>query len=475
MVLTKRNLLATLLTLVIGMQFSCKKDAPAPINPPPSILEQFYSIGAKQVASDLIRTSDGGYLMVGTSYPNTTDPEGDIVVIKTDSIGVQQWHSLLGKTAGAGTGNLAGMHIEYHEEGVKIAELPNQTGYTVAANRTYVAYPTASSTTGTKKQTKIVMYSLDNSGAAQTADGHELRANTDFTENVSDFKIDNSNGNLHYILTGYTTNVNPNKPNDPNNGIYDLTDIVTILMDASFSEVWATGATAYGFLGKDHGTSVQILPDGYLVVGTIEEQHTANGPFMGRLAAIKMRKDNGVPTNPMYFGDQDYNFEGAYSTYDATAGHITIAATVAGGNSAYTGQIAVLQLDENLNAQTPNPIAFGLTFLDPTPPTATSINNSFKVQSIAALPNNDGFLIASTMTDNLGKDICISKLNDDFSLPATDWPYYHGYTTGNSMSTTQELAGTVLPVIDNNTLIGHAFTGTFNANSSNSQIGWVRF
>lgn len=463
-----------LLSIAICLQYSCQKDATTTTSAS-TVLDQFYTIGAKQKAADMIRTTDGGYLMVGTSYPTASSVEGDIVAIKVDSLGIQQWHTLMGKAAGPGSGNLAGMHVKYHEKGVKVAALPDGSGYTIAANRTYVAYATPSSATGFTKQTKVVFYNIDNAGIATSTDGQELRSSTAFTDRIADFKIDDSNGALKYILTGYTSDVQASKPLGTHTLANDLTDVFTVLLDDNFTPLWSSGSLAYGFSREDYGTSIQVLPNSYLVIGTSEEILPSAGTYHSRFLAVQLNKDNGIPINPVYLGDPSYQLEGGYSTYDASSQTITAVGNVLGGTSAYTGQLAVFQLDLNLNIQTPNPTSIGCLFIRPTAPTSTSINNRFQAQSIAPIPNNGGFLISSTMVDNIGKDICISKLNANLILPSANWPYYYGYTTGHMASLGHEIAATVLPVLENNSLTGYAFTGTFKSNTNASEIGWVRF
>jgi hypothetical protein len=471
---TKKKFLVAFLSLIIGAQYSCKEDTTEPTDSV-TTTEEMYTIGAKSVTADIIKTSDGGYLMVGTSYAST-NVEGDIAAIKTDSRGIQQWSTSMGKVPGTGTGSLAGQTIKYDEMGVKVVEEADGS-YTIAGNRTYVAYPNASSTSGVRKHTKIVFYKLSASGTATTSDGVELRSSTEFTDQVSDFKIDASSGASQYILTGYTSDIQQNKPNDANNGAYDFTDILTMSLDASFNALWSNSSSAYGFAGSDYGTSVQVMSNGYLIIGTTEESVSSSSTaYFSRFTTVLFTKSGGTPINVSLFGDQDYELEGGYSVYDATNNRITIVGNTTGSSNIAAGQLVVFQIDDNLSIQNPNASntnGFGFELITPTAPTATSINNTFKANSIALIPNNGGFAISSTLSDNLGKDICISKLANDFSLPATSWPHYYG--TGSSVSTSQEWAGPVIPILDTNGAVEYAYTGTFNANTSTSQIGWVLF
>lgn len=466
---TKKKFLVAFLSLIVGAQYSCKKDTTEPTESV-TITEEMYSIGANSVTADMIQTSDGGYIIVGTSYASSNS-DGDIVAIKTDSRGIEQWSTLMGKPSGVGTGSLAGQTIRYHEEGVKIAEEADGS-FTLAGNRTYYSYANPNSTSGVRNHTKIVFYKLSAAGAATTTDGVELRSNSELTDQISDFKIDASNGSIQYILTGYTTDVQSNKPNDSNNGAYDLTDILTISLDASFNMMWHTSGLAYGFPGQDYGTSIQILSGGYLVVGTSEER-TLGTSYNSRIIAVVMEKTGGTPLNVSYFLSQGCEFEGGYSVYDATNQLITIVGSVVGGTSSFTGQLAAIQISDNLTKTLPNSTSSSFEFINPTPSSTTSTSNTFKAASIALIPNNGGFVISSTSSDNLGKDICITKLASDFSLPATGWPHYYGLANG--FYSNLQLVGPVLPIVDANGTVEYAYTGTFNANTTTPQIGWVLF
>jgi len=65
-------------------------------------------------AADVLQTSDGGYVIAGTS---TNEDIGDIIVIKTDAEGNEVWHKLLGKSS-------------YYDECGSIAMMPDG-GYMV--------------------------------------------------------------------------------------------------------------------------------------------------------------------------------------------------------------------------------------------------------------------------------------------------------------------------------------------------------
>ncbi|BDS11763.1 hypothetical protein [Aureispira anguillae] len=460
------------LIFILGFHTACQQDPNlTPTNAHIDFVQQ-YGSSSKQIAADVKQTPDGGYIMVGSAYSQATEVEADILVIKTDAAGIEQWSVLLGKAAGMGTGALSNEYVRYDELAVKVELLPNNGGYVIAGNRTYVAYPNAASTVGTKHQSKIVLYELDLNGGLSVVNGTELKEGKESTEMLSDFKLDENNGVIKYVLTGYTTDITTNKPIDPDNGIYDLTDIFTTVLDDSFTPLWFAGNSTYGFSGKDYGTSIQILPDAYLVIGTVQEKDGNNG-FNSKLAAIKMRKDNGMPLSPKYFGDQDYDLAGGHSTYNPSTQKITITGHAKNSSLVNANQVFVLQVDEALNTQYPNGTnssTYGFKFLGLTAPSSLSLGSTYEAASIDWLPNNEGFVIAVTHEDQLGTDIGIVNLEANFDL-RSGWPYYQG-TIGNRSN---ELAATVIAATNSaNNQAVITFTGTFEANTNTSQIGLVQ-
>lgn len=478
--LSKKYKLFILLVLVTCLGTGCQKDQIAPANQSTAFVK-YYGHVADQIASDVIQTQDGGYLLVGATNSYIDAAESDVFVVKTDSLGNEMWSSSFGKIDGA----VGTSYMRYDEEGIRIIELPDASAYIVAANRTYVTYPDGSSLLGVRGRARIVMYSLDPAtGAPTTPEGTELRASigSTHTDKVSDMKLDSAGGGTKYVLTGYTTNLSTNKPVDTHQGAYDKTDILTLLVEADFSELWATGTTAYGFNGEDYGTSVQILTDAYLVCGTTDKRDESNpsSNFYTRLVAVNMRKDNGVPTNPTYFGDENYNFEGGHSTYDAESGKITIAAGVKGGINSNKGYLVLLQLDESLNAITPNGVDFSCRYYNLSNENSASEATPYIAESIAVLPDNEGFIVSATYKKTqLESTIYITKFDTNLDV-MTGWPFSFGHEDGAGFLVTQDIGGTVLPVSESvsgtsqTKLAGYVFTGTFGLATTNRMIGLVK-
>lgn len=74
---------------------------------------------------DVIQTSDGGYIMVGKSFSFSTNSDYDVYVVKVSSLGIVQWS----KTYGGGTTN-------HNETGYSIAQT-NDGGYIITGESMY--------------------------------------------------------------------------------------------------------------------------------------------------------------------------------------------------------------------------------------------------------------------------------------------------------------------------------------------------
>ncbi|MGH1337469.1 MAG: hypothetical protein ACRBFS_15200 [Aureispira sp.] len=488
-----------LLITIIGFS-SCQKDTISPPNQSTAFVK-YYGHVATQTAADLLRTADGGYILLGATNSYTKGDERDIFVVKTDSLGNEMWSSSFGRKDGASAASsgFRGDYLRFDEEGVRLVELPGGEVYTLACNRTYVQYADAITSVGTRGETKIVLYQIDaltgavinkNRGTNTSEDlGEELNETTaaSFTEKVSDMKVDSSSGIIKYILTGMTTNV-PNKATLPNNdnAVSDRSDIYTIALDEDFDISWTTLDITGGLIGEDFGVSVQILPQGYLICGTIERNYASNTsdfePYSD-LIVVLMNKSSGQPTNPRFHGNENgagaSNFIGGQSVYNPTSGHVTILAHVEEENSIIgAGQLVLLQVDEAGIAQLID--GNKITFLDVNG-TANG-NKPYISASIAELPDEDGYIISATYREivNVEHDICIIKVDNNFEI-VTGWPYYFGYNEvgGGGVFATQENAGTVIPVTEAVTgtsqtkLTGYAFTGTFGL-GTNDMLGLVK-
>jgi hypothetical protein len=477
----------SILVVILAWLSSCQQDVITPANQSIAFVK-YYGQVATQTAADLLRTSDGGYILLGATTSYTAGDERDVFVVKTDSLGNEIWSSSFGRAA---TDNFStysnpnlfnGDYVRFDEVGVRLVPLPGGNMYTLACNRTYVRYADPSTTISTRGETKVVLYQIDaTTGAATTTDGVELNSNTadTFTEMVSDMKVDATGGVIKYVLTGMTTDVT-NKAAIPgnNNQVSDRSDIYTVALDDNFNVLWQVGNQKYGRVGADYGVSVQILPQGYLVCGTIERNYDATAttflPYSD-LLVVFMSKVTGQPANSVYFGNQGTDFRGGQSVYNASTGIVTILGNVS-QSSADAGKLALVQINETGMPQSVNGDV--ITYLDVNG-TASSAQ-PYVSASINEIPDNGGYILAATYKEipNTEHDICIIKVAPDFSID-TDWPYYYTEAGSQNVLPTLDEAGTVIPVteavagVNQGVLTGYAFTGTLS-DGTNGKLGLVK-
>jgi len=497
--LSKKNILFVLFLLTTYLSSSCKKEQISPINQEVAFVKYYGHVG-DQTATDVIRTSDGGYVLVGSTNSYSTREEMDILVVKTDSLGNELWSSAIGRTEGT-VGGASFNYLRFDEEGVRIIELPDQSAYVLAANRIYYDYPLASSLQAERVTgpTKIVLYALDPmTGTPTIADGTELRAgiysgvNSTLEETVSDMKIDTMNGN-RYILTGSTNDIKPNKPNDNDNGAFDEYDVFTALLEPDFSIVASWNTLTTGFAGIDYASSVQILPAGYLITGITDVNYAASGQitnYIPNIFAVLLQKSGGAPLNEQEYGADDYHFRGGYSVYDSDDNVITIAIDIdrgAGSNGdrgkvglfqlkidAYTGGGTGINMEEVLTNGSTSPT--NCKFYDLQDRNGMS-GTEHLITSIALLPGREGYVLSSTeKSSEFESDICITKIDKELNIEE-GWPYYFGYADNNNLVLTRDEAGTVLPVISGTSnqisISGYVFTGKFGL-GTNNVMGLIR-
>lgn len=475
--ISKKTIIFVLLSFIVCLETGCEKSFISPANQSTAFVK-YYGHVADQSTSDLIATLDGGYIMVGSTNSYTNNAETDIFVVKTDSLGNEMWSSSFGRRDGDADNRYPNSYLKYDEKGVKIFELPDGSGYTVAANRTYVKYASASALKSEEVLTKVVMYSLDASGVPTQIAGTEIfgALYPTETDEVRDMKFDSARN--VYVLTGLTTNVNtPILGNEQ--------DILTVTCRPDFSINGLWSQYAYGFEGNDYGTSVQILDNDYLVCGVMTRNYgTATEPdLVPQIVTVNMSKGSGNPTNPQYFGDQTIHFDGGYSVYDTLEGIITIAAHIKAGDvSSYNGKIALLQIeDQALASVTPSPTSFNSRFYDLAG--GASALTPYEAGSIALLPNNEGFILSTTYyaneTNPSSKESSAYLVKFDQNLDmVSGWPYSFGYAN-SLVANTEDIAGTVLPVtstISGGTkkeITGYIFTGSFFV-GTNKMMGLVK-
>lgn len=439
-----------LISLIAALtQTGCEK-------PTPSINDQLslefntkFGGTTAQKHSDIKRTSDGGYLLLGTINSTTTTGLRDIYLVKLDADGTQEWAKSFGTPS---SGNYT-----YDEEGVKIAVLNNS--YLLAGNKTYY--------NGTNEEkSKIVLYEVDLTGNV-LAGPVELRNTGNeatFSEKITDITLDNSSGTDNYILTGSTTNIYTSKPGGLDSK--DKWDMLIMKLDANLNSMWSSSTSTYGFGGEDKGVAVGVLSDGYVVFG-ITQKSTDN--YENRFQAIKLGKSSGSLITSKPITGSNEAIEGGNFCYDDTQQKFTLVGQVTSGPN--TNDLILFQLDNSLDQ-----LAIGdnnekyrlygniIGNINPIEIAGIAVNGVMAAGGVALIPNNKGYILSYT-NRRLGADtdLGLVRIKKDFTV-AAGFPYFL-----SSQGLTAE-AGNVITVEDSNSglPIGYAFVGTFG---TNNQLG----
>jgi len=215
---------------------------------------KYYGTDGDQYGVDLKSTSDGGYVLIGTSDPDKSLSDGndndtgdeDIVVVKTDSLGNQEWIVYI-NSGGAS-----------YDQGKSVVEI--QGGYVIVGNVI-------------KSGSDVVLYQLGLDGSIVAGPFFFDEGGRETCHNITIL----SSG---YIIAGSTTATTSIDPNDPNEQ-----DFYTIKLDQNFVEDpdWSTNKIS-GRQGRDTGIKVfprSIGSDTLVIFGTTDEPDETSQLYEG--------------------------------------------------------------------------------------------------------------------------------------------------------------------------------------------------
>jgi hypothetical protein len=443
---------------------ACKKEQIAPANQMDAFVKYYGHIRDQQ-ASDVKKTADGGYILLGSSNSFSATNEDDYYLIKTDSLGNEVWS----KTFGDGEGG-------FDEEGIALVVLANDEGYLVAGNRTKMVIVNGQSR---PESTNIVLYKLDLEGLVVWE--KVLRPNTGTTpinEFVKDVK---QNPDGTFVLIGETSKVNTLKPEYTIYASFDRQDILVLKLDAEGNQIWAS---VRGFVGMDYGASVEFVNGDFIINGTTEKRvgGTQTSPiFLKKLLFARLSGVNGNETNVIDFGESNQNIIAAYTCYDSINGVITAIAHVddlPALTDPKEGDFFICQVSENL-------VEVNSKYMGKTSGGIIGVNQNLEAGSIAIVPaqvqgDDPSFIITGTHgVGNGGSECVLLKLNPDLSVAWDGNARFFGRPGESGNWLPGNKAKRVIPVeklVEGTTrseLTGYAFTGTFNL-GTNNMIGLVK-
>jgi len=181
--------------------------------------------GGNDMAAKLLKTNDGGFIVLGTLYDTLYNNE-DILLAKYSPEGQLDWQKTIGGTSSNEQG-----------KSIKLA----QTGYIVVGNTDDNAQETWD----------VVMIKMDNDG------------NVEWQNIFSGTGIDKANDvimhNSGYLLVGET-----NSFNESGQAGYNILAIKTNFTGGE------TDKFTYGGTHNDYGKSVVEVDDGFIIVGSVE-------------------------------------------------------------------------------------------------------------------------------------------------------------------------------------------------------------
>ncbi len=257
--------------------------------------QKAYGGSGNDSASSIQQTSDGGYIVTGTTYSFGAG-NGDLWVLKLKSDGTVDWEK-----------TYAGY---YNRDSASSVQQTSDGGYIVAGSSEIIG-------TGFD----IWVLKLNGEGAVDWQKTYGGSAD-DYASSIQQ----TSDGG--YILAGYTVT------------IQDETALV-MKLDSGGNVLW--GKT-YDGPGDEYASSVQQTADGgYIVTGTIYPG--SHGNTLGDLWVLKMRNDGTVDWQKTYGGSGNDSASSIQQTSDG--GYIVAGGTKSFGAGMY--DFWVLKLDSNGN------------------------------------------------------------------------------------------------------------------------------
>ena len=199
--------------------------------------------GGNDMAAKLLKTNDGGFMVLGTLYDTLYNSE-DILLAKYSSEGQLEWQKTIDGTSSNEQG-----------KSIKLA----QTGYIVVGNTDDNAQETWD----------VLMIKMDNEG------------NVEWQNNFSGTGIDKANDVIMhgsgYLIVGET-----NSFNESGQAGYNILAIKTNFTGGE------TDKFTYGGTHNDYGNSVVEVDDGFIIVGSVENIAGGNSDAY----VLKVEKDD---------------------------------------------------------------------------------------------------------------------------------------------------------------------------------------
>ena len=265
---------------------------------------KLYGGAHDQQGNDVKQCPDGGYILTGNSSSPNGGHHHDVLVLKTDAQGNEQWSQHFGE--------------EGNDEAHAIQLTPDG-GYIVAG--TYTA---------ANNYTDLYLMKLDAGGQEEW---NRKIGHPDFNEEGQHLSVTGDGG---YIISGTTSQVDTQKNEyDP---ATDHSDIYIVRLNASGAVLWEQ---VYGLGGSDRGAAILQNNDGsYTLLGTADAAD-GNGTA---LVLVALNHSGNVINAKTINADGAQQAKALQATSDG--GFIATGTTLSGPNGG--SDALLLKVDQNL-------------------------------------------------------------------------------------------------------------------------------
>lgn len=385
--------------LLAGFLLTCEfRETPQPRND--QYFLKYYGGPGDQFGKDLLQTSDGGFLILATTDSSTvpTDNDKDILIIKTDELGSEQWRQKLGTP-------------EMHDEAISITKIPTG-GY---------AYTSTLYSQEGIKNTKVTIISETGEELNSRVFGQSFNFEPKLISSYPDGLI--VSGTTDSIKSGST---------EPS----DVSDMFSFKMDFNLQPDTAWTVT-YGFEAEDRGGAVIHQQQNiFLFVMSTGRKPPFSTEEKSQLNFNIFSSRNGTPDSDFairYLGTN--NSQIATSIDETEAGNVYIA-----GNSVNTSSNKSGLYFVSINRS--NEIQKG--------PTEVFRDFSVQVSDIKVWGEQGITVLGETLTpDQETEDIYLARFANDGSLV---WEHFFGFTENN------DIGGSLVELPDGSI----AFTGSIH-------------
>lgn len=405
---------------------------------------KYYGYVYSQLAADVQRTADGGYIIFGSTASFVTeshkDKYNDFYLIRTDSLGNEIWSATYGSDS---TDDIAR----------RLLLLPDDAGFVLAGDRQRIDVSTGQTI---RKEKRIHLIEVDKDGVLVRQTTLPSATNS-FSYEVRDIQF--ANNSTDYIVTGATTAIFPKIPVSAK----DTTDMYAARLTPTFATRWSA---IQGFSGNDIGVCVIPTASSIVVVSATQE-YSSSTQYTASVMVTRLDPASGSYSNlTTGVASASDHVHPAAACYDPTTSTLSILANY--GNRQGGDETDLLVMPVTLVG---NSIVWNVGNYKRL--SGFKNNTSYvgsRASSIQRLTDGSGYIATATAirTRGLNSDAHLIRLDANYNVK---WDWIFG------ANETMDYASRALPLVDTtggrSVLTGYIMTGTFDM-GSNSMIGLIK-